>query len=688
MSVADKIRRLNRLYAVSSGINGAIVRMADERQLFQEACRIAVERGGFTMAWVGLNDPAEGKLAPVARWGKDEGYVDSVRITTDPRRREGLGPGGTAFRTGGPAVCNDIESDLQHFAYRAEALARGYRSCAAFPLKLEGRPVAVFMVYSATPLYFDDEELALLMSLADNFSFAMEARERDAQRRHMEDALRASVNRLNRQQALLSMASRLGRLGAWEVELPSLQVTWSDELCIIHDVPPGYSPSFDDAVAFYVPEDRAHFVDAFSACVGDGRPFDLELQIVTAGGRRVSVRSIGEAVRDACGAIARVQGAFQDITDRKLAEEEIRHLAEQLTTTLESITDALVTVDAGWCFTYVNREAERVLRRSRAELLGTNMWEQFPEGRGSPFEAAYAVALSEGRTVEIQEFFPPLDSWLELRAYPSPRGGLTIYFRDVGERQAAQQEILRLNAELEQRVKQRTAQLEMANQELQAFSYSVAHDLRAPLAAIAGFGHALDKELGPAVGERARHYLDRMREGAVRTSGMIDALLSLAQLSRAELRWEIVDLSAMAELSARGCREEAPARDADIDVQPGMTAHGDPRLLQLVLDNLIGNAWKFTARAGRARIEVRADAGPEGETIYSVRDNGVGFETAYAHNLFGAFQRLHPQSEFAGSGIGLANVRRIISRHSGRVWAHSHPGEGAVFHFTLGSEPA
>ena len=585
-------------------------------------------------------------------------------------------------------MCNDIEADGQHFAYRAEALARGYRSCAAFPLKVENRPVAVFIVYAATPLYFDDEELALLASLADNFSFAMEARERDTQRRRMEHALRASVDRLNHQQALLSMASRLGRLGAWEVGQPSFDVTWSEELCLIHDMPPGYSPSFDDAIAFYVPDDRATVRNAFSACLEEGRPFDLELQIVTAAGRRLSVRSIGEAVRDPSGAIARVQGAFQDITDRKLAEEEIRHLAEQLTTTLESITDALVTLDSGWRFTYVNHEAERVLRRTRAELLGTNMWDQFPEGRGSPFEAAYTQALREGRTIEVQEFYPPLGTWLEIRAYPSPRGGLTIYFRDVGERQAAQEEILRLNAELEQRVKQRTAQLEMANQELQAFSYSVAHDLRAPLAAISGFGHALDKELGPAAGNRSRHYLDRMREGAVRTSGMIDALLSLAQLSRAELRWEVVDLSAMAELSARGCREEAPARQADIEIQPGLTAHGDPRLLQLVLDNLIGNAWKFTARAERARIQVRADAGLAGETIYSVRDNGVGFETAYAQNLFGAFQRLHPQSEFAGSGIGLANVRRIIFRHSGRVWAHSHPGDGAVFHFTLGAEPA
>ena len=376
MLAADKIRRLNRLYAVSSGINQAIVRMPDERQLYQEACRIAVERGGFVMAWVGRDDPQGRTLEPVARWGKDEGYVDAVRIRTDPQYLEGVGPGGTAFRTGAPAVCNDIEADNGSFAYRREALARGYRSCAAFPLKLEDRPVAVFMVYAATPFYFDDEELALLTSLAENFSFAMEARERDAQRR-------ASLDRLNRQQALLAMASRLGRLGAWEVALPSLEVTWSDALCVIHEVPPGYSPSFEDAVAFYAPEDRDGVTEAFAACVRDGTPFDLELQVITAAGRRLCVRSMGEAVRDPSGAITRVQGAFQDITDRKLAQEENRHLAEQLATTLESITDALVTVDSDWRFTYVNREAERVLRRSRAELLGTNMWDQFPQGRGS-----------------------------------------------------------------------------------------------------------------------------------------------------------------------------------------------------------------------------------------------------------------------------------------------------------------
>ena len=499
---------------------------------------------------------------------------------------------------------------------------------------------------------------------------------------------RASLEQLQRKQALLSMASRLGRIGAWEVELADRAVTWSDELVAIVGMPPGYSPSFDEVMSFCAAEYREATAAAFERCVADGTPFDTELEIIDGRGRRLSVRSIGEAVRDASGTIVRVQGAFQDITDRRIAEAEIHGLAEQLTRTLESITDALVTVDAQWRYTYMNGQAERVLGRQRAELLGQNMWEVFAEGIGTAYESRYKEAMRERRTVEFEAYYAPMGRWIENRVYPAPDGGITIYFRDVTDRREVQEEILRLNVELEHRVRQRTAQLELTNQELQAFSYSVAHDLRAPLAAIGGFGHALEQEISTAASDRARHYLARMREGASRTSEMIDALLSLAQLSRAELRWESIDLSAMARAAVQTCCEHTAGREADFAIQEGMAAHGDPRLLQLVLDNLLGNAWKFTAHAAPAKIAVEAIDGPEGETVYCVRDNGVGFDMAYARNLFGAFQRLHPASEFPGSGIGLANVRRIVSRHSGRIWAHSRPGEGASFYFTLGDEPA
>lgn len=680
MTGADKLTRVNHLYAVSSGINEAIVRIPDERRLYEEACRIAVEKGGLMMAWVGLADPACDTLRPVASAGKDDGYVQTIRVSTSERESEGRGPGGEAFRTGRAAVCNDIAGDNYFFASKSEALARGYRSCAAFPITMDGRSTGVFLVYAAQPMYFDQEELQLLTALAENFSFAIEARHKDRERR-------ASTEKLRQSQALLTMASRLGRIGAWAVDVATLQVTWSEELGVIYERPAGFAPTFAQAAEFFAPPHREAIMRTFQDCVQHGTPFDVELEIITASGRQVWVRSIGEAVRDATGAVCTVQGALQDISERKQAESEIRHLADRLTTTLESVTDAFITIDRQWRFTYVNREAERLLQRTRTELLGRNMWMEFPEGRGSAFETAYNRAAEENRSVEIEEFYPPLGAWLEVRIYPSHQG-LTIYFRDVSERRRSQDEILRLNAELELRVRQRTAQLELANGELEAFSYSVAHDLRAPLAAISGFSHALEIELGESANPRVRHYLNRAREGVRQTGEMIDALLSLARLSKGELRWEPVDLGAMARAVLEDLRLREPQSEAVLTVQGGLLVQGDPRLLQLVIDNLVGNAWKFSAQQACRTITVGLQQAGDGERVYFVRDNGVGFDMAHAANLFGAFQRLHTQAEFAGTGVGLANVRRITSRHSGRIWAESQPGQGATFYFTLGDEPA
>lgn len=689
MTPAEKFRRLTRLYAVSSGINEAIVRIPQESRLFEEACRIAVEKGGLVMAWVGLAQPGADALAVAARWGKDDGYLDSVAIHITAHGRQGQGPAGVAFRSGAPAVSNDIASDGQFFAWRQEALDRGFRSCAAFPIQLQGRPIGVFVAYATEPMYFDQGELQLLTVLAENFSFAIESRRKDLALRDSDARLSAWLEKLRHGAGLLGIASRLGHIGAWEIDLPQNAITWTDELCAIHDLPPGYSPTLEQALSYYAPDDRTTIERSFNACVNHGTPFDVEVDVITPTGRRVHGRSIGEAVRDPSGRICRVQGAFQDVSEKRRAQEEIRQLAERLGTTLDSITDAIVTVDRDWRITFVNREAERVLQRDRGQLLGTELWAEFPQGRNSQFEQQYAVALAERRTVEFEEYFEPLKAWLELRVYPSPQGGLTIYFRDVTERRRSRQQVVDLNAQLEQRVRERTAQLELANHELGAFSYSVAHDLRAPLAAISGFSHALEHELAGAANpsEKSRHYLERMRVGLHQTHEMIDAMLSLSQLSRTELRWDDVDLAAMASTAFENLRRQQPGRDAVMHVGQALTARGDPRLLQLVLDNLVGNAWKFSGDRPRAEISVGKETSPEGETVFLVSDSGVGFDMEYAGKLFGAFQRLHTQAEFPGTGIGLANVWRIVSRHGGRVWARARPGEGATFYFTLGQLP-
>ncbi len=253
---------------------------------------------------------------------------------------------------------------------------------------------------------------------------------------------------------------------------------------------------------------------------------------------------------------------------------------------------------------------------------------------------------------------------------------------EADERARAEEEVRRLNAELEERVRERTAQLEAANKELEAFSYSVSHDLRAPLRSIDGFSQALLEDYLRPLDETGRNHLERVRRAAQTMGLLIDDLLKLSRVSRAELRHAQVDLTQLVRDLAEKLREDDPGRSVELVVQEGAVVRGDPNLLQIALGNLLDNAWKFTGAAAHPRIEFGA-AVEGGETACWIRDNGVGFDMAYAGKLFGAFQRLHTTEEFPGTGIGLATVKRIISRHGGRVWAEGKTGEGATFHFTL-----
>ena len=376
-----------------------------------------------------------------------------------------------------------------------------------------------------------------------------------------------------RAQLLLRQASRLGRIAAWSIELPSMQASWSSEFMRLMDFATPRPPTIEEVFGMVRRRSQAEVDRAWKACLQDGTPFDLEVRIYPPHRRPMWVRLLGEATRDGNGTITRVQGAAQDITESKDDRERLRILGEEL-----------------------------------------------------------AAA----------------------------------------------------NAELTDRVRERTRDLELANSELKGFAHALAHDLKQPMVAVQWFSTALDDAIARGDQARAAALSARIRAAGVRMTDYVDALLSVAETSQAPLTMSSVNLSAIAQAVLDELQARDPMRRVQREIQPGLVVQGDPRLLRMLLENLLNNAWKFTAGRDEARISLASHTGEDGETVYVVQDNGAGFDMAWAGKLFGNFQRLHSTEEYAGTGIGLANAQRIVVRHGGRIWAEGRVGEGATFSFTLG----
>jgi len=374
--------------------------------------------------------------------------------------------------------------------------------------------------------------------------------------------------------------------------------------------------------------------------------------------------------------------AVRAVRERGKAQEALDRL-------LGSLPDAIVIVSAEGKIVSSNERTENLFGYTVKELQGQSLAMLVPERFRQTQRQYYAAYFSSrgdrasAGTIELsglhkdgREF--PIE--ISTKQLAGKKGMLvTSAIRDVTQRKQTEQQVRRLNEELELRA----AELETSNKELEAFSYSVSHDLRSPLQSIDGFSQILLQDYGNRLDVDGRDYLERLRGSCQRMDEIIEALLALSNMTRMELQMQAVDLSALAQGVSAEFQQKDPNRLVDWVIAPGLTAHGDAKLLSVVLENLFGNAWKFTAQRPRARIEFGAMPQADGKRAYFVRDDGAGFDMARAENLFTPFKRLHDQGEFRGTGIGLATVQRVIRRHRGKIWADGVVNHGATFCFTL-----
>jgi PAS domain S-box-containing protein len=482
----------------------------------------------------------------------------------------------------------------------------------------------------------------------------------------------------------------------------------------------GYSASeaIGKPMLMLIPPERVDEESHILGCIRRGEGVDhFETVRVRKDGRTIDISATISPIKDSSGAIVGASKIARDITGRKQTEarlagqtEELSRQAEELMrsqraletqtlmlqSVLDSMAEGLVAADETGKFILWNPAATRIVGLGAANV---------PPGEWNKHYGVYLpdtitplpneqnpllrAIHGEVSTAEIFLRNPELEEgvWIEISGGPlkgedgATRGGV-VAFRDVTKRKTDEQEIRKLNEELEERVAQRTAQLAAANQELEAFTYSVSHDLRAPLRHIGGFSKILIEDFGAGMDPEARQHLERIADGVRRMGLLVDELLNLARVGRHALHLQLTELNSVIEEVVSLLQPETQGRAVSWKIAQLPSAECDPILIKQVFQNLIANALKFTRTRAQALIEISCRQ-RDGQMVIAVRDNGVGFNMKFSDKLFGVFQRLHRAEDFEGTGIGLATVHRIVHKHGGRVWAEAEVDKGATFYFTL-----
>lgn len=666
----EKLRRLNRLFSVSSGINEAIVRIQQPQELFDSACRIAVDQGGLAMAWVGVADEM-GVLKPVAKHGPGIGYLDNVTVTIQESDPRGRGPGGKAFRSSAPAWLNNIERDIGTFASREEALKRGYQSCAAFPLRRHGKNFGIFVVYSLQTDYFAEDEIRLLNALAENISFAVEAHDHELQRLQTEAALRAS-------ETTMSIAQKIAHFGSWEIDFEGLDnvdfgsLRWSDEMFRIAGYEPG-SVEVNNAFFFsLVPsEDQKLIRAAVSAALSNHTDYSVEHRFIRPDGEERVVREIAKIFYDSMGRPARMVGTAHDITDFKKAEEAYRFQAHLL----EVAREAVLVRDMDDKIIFWNKGAERIYGWRAAEALNRRPEELFHLEQAA-YDKATAIVLQEGKwegemlkqTQKGREIIVDA-SWTLVRGADGRPKSILAITTDITEKKKMEAQFLRA-----QRM-----------ESIGTLAGGIAHDLNNVLAPILMSIELLQSE----VSDHGRPLLETVKSSAQRGADMVKQVLSFARGVGGQ-RMAINPVHILREVQ-KIARDTFPKNitfmlDAARD---SWTVSGDPTQIHQVFMNLCVNARDAMPQGGAITVSIKnvvldevyaglnRDAVAGSYLMVSVADTGIGMTAAIREQIFDPF--FTTKDIGRGTGLGLATSLAIVKSHGGFISVYSEPNKGATF---------